>query len=270
MILKLNETLGLVSEWCYKNGMTVHPAKTEAMLIKRGTFVGPLPPVQLNGSLVKWVKKSKSLGVTLDNKLKWKGHTENVKLAFVRKLNLLKSMGFLPKHMLEDFYWKVIFPSVTYCILVWGNCGKTHFKALERLHTRAARIIYRLNWDLPSQEVIHKTGWKTLSSTYKQRVLSTVHKCCYGEAPDQLCQNIITKKDNNLRGSEKLVIPRPETNFLHKSVTFRGAVLWNKLPTNLKNEERHNNFKMLIRQKDLEAMDFSSYTNNNDLNYIYF
>ena len=85
---------------------------------------------------------------------------------------------------------------------------------------------------------MHKTGWKTLSSTYKQRVLSTVHKCCYGEAPDQLCQNVITKKDNNLRGSEKLVIPRPETNFLHKSVTFRGAVLWNKLQTNLKNEER--------------------------------
>ena len=113
VILKINETLGLVSEWCYKNGMTVHPAKTEAMLIKRGTFIGPLPPVQLNGSLVKWVKKSKSLGVILDNKLKWKGHTENVKLAFVRNLNLLKSMDFLPKYMLEDFYWKVIFPSVT-------------------------------------------------------------------------------------------------------------------------------------------------------------
>ncbi|CAB3985461.1 Hypothetical predicted protein [Paramuricea clavata] len=63
VILKLNETLGLVSKWCYKNGMTVHPAKAEAMLIKRGTF----PPVQLNGSLVKWVRKSKSLGVTLDN-----------------------------------------------------------------------------------------------------------------------------------------------------------------------------------------------------------
>ena len=115
---------------------------------------------------------------------------------------------------------------------------------------------------------MHKTGWKTLGSTCKQRVLSTVHKCCYGEAPDQLCQNIITKKENNLRERGKLVIPRPETNFLHKSITFRGALLWNKLPTNLKNEELHN-FKMLIRQKDLEAMDFTSHTNKNDLNHIY-
>jgi hypothetical protein len=94
VILKLNETLGIVSEWCYKNG--VHPAKTEAMLIKRGTFVGPLPPVQLNGSLVKWVKKS--LVVTLDNKLKWKEHTENVKLAFIRQeIKCVKINGFPPK-----------------------------------------------------------------------------------------------------------------------------------------------------------------------------
>jgi hypothetical protein len=158
---------------------------------------------------------------------------------------------------------------------IYYTCKKVtllriYISGLERLHTRAARIIYRLNWDLPSQEVIHKTGWKTLSSTYRQRVLSTVHKCCYGEAPDQLCQNIITKKDNNLRGSEKLVIPRPETNFLHKSVTFRGAVLWNKLPANLKSEERHNNLKCWYSNKiSPEAMDFSSYTNNNDLITIF-
>ena len=47
--------------------MTVHPAKSEAMLINRGNFVGPLPPVWLNGSLAKWAKKSKSLGMTLDD-----------------------------------------------------------------------------------------------------------------------------------------------------------------------------------------------------------
>ena len=76
--------------------------------------------------------------------------------------------------------------------------------------------------------------------------------------------------DRKSNAPPRPVIPRPETNFLHKSVKFRGAVLWNKLPTDLKNEERHNKFKMLIRQQDLEAMDFNSYTHNNDLNYIYF
>ena len=173
-----------------------------------------------------------------------------------QEIKFVKINGFPPKTYAGRYLLESNLP-IRNIAFSFGETVVKHiskFKALERLHTRAARIIYRLNWDLPSQEVIHKTGWKTLSSTYKQRVLSTVHKCCYGEAPDQLCQNIITKKDNNLRGSEKLVIPRPETNFLHKSVTFRGAVLWNKLPTNLKNEERHNNFKILILRQWILAL----------------
>ena len=83
------------------------------------------PPVRLNDRTVQWVRKTKSLGITLDDKLKWKEHVEEIKLAFASKLNLLKSINFLPKHMLEDFYWKVNFPAVTYGTLVWESCGKT-------------------------------------------------------------------------------------------------------------------------------------------------
>ena len=36
--------------------MTVHPDKSEAMIIKRGTFIGPLPPLWLNGNTVKGKK----------------------------------------------------------------------------------------------------------------------------------------------------------------------------------------------------------------------
>ena len=147
VVLKLNKT-SQVNIWCQRNGMTMHPTKTEAMLVKRGTFVGPLPSVRQNDRIVQWVRKTKSQGITLDDKLKWKEHVEETKLAFASKLNLLKSINFLPKHMLEDFYWKVIFPAVTYDTLVWGSCGKTQFTTLEKMYARAARIIHRLDWNL--------------------------------------------------------------------------------------------------------------------------
>ena len=158
VVLKLNKTLSQVNIWCQRNGMTIHPTKTEAMLVKRGTFVGPLPSVRLNDRIVQWVRKTKSLGITLDDKLRWKEHVEEIKLAFASKLNLLKSINFLPKHMLEDFYWKVIFPAVTYGILLWGSCGKTQFTTLEKMHATAARIIHRLDWNLSSHDVMLKTG----------------------------------------------------------------------------------------------------------------
>ena len=52
VVLKLNKTLSQVNTWCQRNGMTIHPTKTEAMLVKRGTFVGPLPPVRPNDIIV--------------------------------------------------------------------------------------------------------------------------------------------------------------------------------------------------------------------------
>lgn len=86
---KINKALGPVSDWCHRNSMTVHPEKSEAMLIKWGVFVGPLQPVCLNGKQVKWVRKSRSLEIVVDNHLKWAEHVQEVQLSFARKLNLL-------------------------------------------------------------------------------------------------------------------------------------------------------------------------------------
>ena len=82
-------------------------------------------------------------------------------------------MNFLPKHMLEDFYWKVIFPAIMYGILVWGSCGKTQFTALEKMHARAAHVIHRLDWNFSNHDVMLKTGWiHTTSYVEKDRIIS--------------------------------------------------------------------------------------------------
>ena len=39
------------------------------------------------------------------------------------KLNLLKKSSFLTRTALLDLYFKIILPSVTYGILIWGNCN---------------------------------------------------------------------------------------------------------------------------------------------------
>ena len=69
--------------------------------------------------------------------------TELIKF-FSQKLNLLRSLYFLPITARADFYFKVFLPSVTYGLVVWGSCGKSLFDELEKIHVRAARIIYGL------------------------------------------------------------------------------------------------------------------------------
>ena len=145
VVSTLNKALSELYVWCIANQLTPHPQKSEVMLLSRQHTIGPPAPVFLGEQTIKWVKKTKLLGMVIDENLSWNEHISELKLNYVNKLNLVKTSRFLSTSVLLDLYFKVILPSITYALVVWGGCSnKENFKSLERLHCRAARIIYKL------------------------------------------------------------------------------------------------------------------------------
>ena len=61
-----------ISEWCKSNSITIHPAKSEIMIISNKKFIWPPSPVKLGDNIIKVVTESKCLGVSIDCKLTWK------------------------------------------------------------------------------------------------------------------------------------------------------------------------------------------------------
>lgn len=102
------------------------------------------------------------------------------------KLNLLKSLYFLPTTERIQFYNKVILPSITYGLLIWGSCGKTLFDELERIHARAAKIIHSLELQTPKEVVLRETNWKILTELHSQRLLFFVFHSYHGYYPESL------------------------------------------------------------------------------------
>ena len=72
-----------------------------------------------------------------------KTHIQNLKEGlFIRS-------RFLPRKTLLDLYYKVILPSITYALPIWGcTTNKNEFNSLESIHCRDARVIYNLPRDL--------------------------------------------------------------------------------------------------------------------------
>ena len=141
----LNKALEELALLCKHNSLVPHPKKCEGMILKRNHFIGPLGCLKINQHLIKWASSSKLLGVTIENKLTWTKHILELKRGFVNKLNLIKRSRFLPRNSLLDLYFKVILPSVTYALPIWGCCtNKNQFNSLESIHCRAARVIYNL------------------------------------------------------------------------------------------------------------------------------
>ena len=48
VMLSLNKTMEQVLMWSIRNQLTIHPIKTEAMILSKTSFVGPIPPLYFN------------------------------------------------------------------------------------------------------------------------------------------------------------------------------------------------------------------------------
>ena len=147
------------------------------MLLTKTQFIGPLNSVIIGKERIEWVNHTRLVGVTIDHRLSWSRHLNDVKKSFLNKLNLLKRSSFLSKNALLDLYFKVILPSVLYGLIVWGGCiNAEQLNSLEILHRRAARVIYKLPKDLPSSDVYQHTNWDTIDYMYKLRLIKLFYK----------------------------------------------------------------------------------------------
>ena len=134
----LNNILKKLSIWCLKNSLTPHLGKTEYVLLGCPKFKGPFQKIRFGNATIKRVYSKSCLGLKIDSGLKWNIHTQDLVKSLTQKLNVLKSFYFLPLQARLEFYYRVIIPSITYGILIWGSVGKSIFDKLERIHTRAA------------------------------------------------------------------------------------------------------------------------------------
>ena len=118
--------------------------------------MGPITPVYLGNSALSLVTKAKLLGLIVDQKLTWVAKELETKKSFAKRLGLLKrSRFFLPRVILKNFYLKVIVLVVKYGLVLWDSCCNSNlFNSIERLHCRAAPIIYNFPKDAASEDVL--------------------------------------------------------------------------------------------------------------------
>ena len=234
-IAQLNSALRELNEWCLINRLTPHPSKSEAILISRRNPPANIPPIFIGDSTIEWVSKSRLLGMTVDEKLTWNPHMLELKKSFSKKLGLLKKSRFLPRNVRQDLYFKVILPSVTNGLILWGSCCNSDlFQSLERLHCRAARLIFNLPKDMASVDVLQRAQWPTLSIYYKSAIFICFHKAFHDRLPFTLIDLISNKRATHYstRTCASLIVPRFKTRYMKDSVAFRGSVLWNAVTNN--------------------------------------
>ena len=113
------------------------------MLLCKKDIIGPVPPTLLGNAVLRYVTKTRLLGMTVDNRLNWVPHVLHLEKSFANQLELLKRSRFLPTDVLLKFYFSVILSSIMYGLV------SDIISSIERLHCRPARnLIYLKIWHL--------------------------------------------------------------------------------------------------------------------------
>ena len=229
----------------------MHAGKTEAMIISSRTFCGPLKPIKLGDKIVNFVSETRCLGVTIDSKLSWNNHSEHLCKSFGKKVKQIRRFKYLPTSTLETIYFTSIVPTATYCNLVWGTSSSSLMNELEHAHARAAKIIHRLPWKTPDQDVLTATGWEPLRNFYTKNVLKLMYKVQYNLTSDKIIGLFSPKTSSrayNLRNTSSFISPRFNLDIGRTTLRYRGPLAWNLLPSSLKQAPSLNSFKQALKR----------------------
>ena len=240
LVSHANSQLVNAYEWCLANKLTLNKDKTEIFLVTNKSFHSNTP-INLGGQNLNFKSNCKFLGVVLDDGLTFKNHITSV----IDKISKLTGLLYRIRHLLNldtklNFYYSLMYPFLSYNILVWGGACHSHLDGLVKIQKRIIRLILNEPFYAHTTPLFRKLGILKISDIYKYN----------------LCIYMFNKATNNYYSvqhevntrNRNLCVPRfCRLTSTQKSVSFSGPTVWNSLPEHLKSIDRIHIFKTQLK-----------------------
>ena len=223
------------------NKLSIHPEKTEFMVIdhpRRQSKLPELQPFYLDNIRIKQVHKTKYLGLTVDDKLSWNEQYKSVKgkvasgLASLRKLK-----NILPQSQLLNVYvYQALIEShLRYANVVWGALSITKLSTLQRYQDRAFDLIES----------------SKIKDDYNKNILNVNQLMTFDRAvmtftivnqlfPESLQNKFIERSalsKYNTRNMKDLHVQKLKLEHTKKSFFYTGPKAWNSIPQLIRDTE---------------------------------
>ena len=141
----------------------------------------------------------------------------------------------LTVYAVERVFTTMILAKLDYCDFVWNTLAPSGYNSLERLQTRAARIVLK-DSNLSHHQLLRQLSWKSLKARSTMHNLTFVFKCLHNIAPDLFkCYFIKSSHVHSTRRNGlDILIPKVRTESTKKGTFSTGAQDFNNLPAHLR------------------------------------
>jgi len=242
-----------VEKWGSDNLDKSSEEKTTQVVISRKNHQD-FPPIFINGHKLDISSSFTQLGLSISSNLTWKPHINSIAKHASQKLCFLsRARGYFSPSQLLTIYKSQIRPSLEYCSHVWGGAPKSSLHFLDRVQSKAIRLINNLNLTNSLQSLSHRRLVADLSIFY-----CYFHGHCSPEIkniiPDPV-RRVRTTRSSTHSHPFQVTLLNPRTLSHKSSFIPRTSQLWNSLlPTTFPESYNLSSFKSNINKLDLISL----------------
>ena len=267
---KLTDKYKIISQFLVNNRLKLNDDKTHLMVMTTSKARRELDP----NTLVSIVTPSmiiapspceKLLGAYIHQDLKWNEHIQDNEESLIRslgsRLGALKMVGkvasFKNRKLIAD---GILMSKLCYLIALWGGCSSYLLKTLQVIQNKAARVVTKLDWSTPTEELLKQCGWLSVHQLAVYHSVLVVYKVLQSKSPEYLTSMFNTKYQYRTRQADSGVIKHmscPRLTLTSNSFRYQASGHYNGLPGHIRNSRSLPQFKTQVKKWIVENIPIS-------------
>jgi hypothetical protein len=223
--------------WCENNFIEINVDKTKSMLVRPPRQSTQPVQIIIDKKIIENVQCFRYLGVTIDDKVSWNEHFENVCESMNSRSFLInRHKSSVSQNWLHIISTGIILTVLDYCFPVWGNLPKVKYARLDSIMFRVIKMIFpNHKYQKRNKYTLYeKVNWLTAAERYEFYCLSFIHKNIAQRT--SLTHSLseyfikIPESDRVTRNVGCFVLPRMRTEFGKGSFFYQTIKVWICLP----------------------------------------
>ena len=245
----ISDDLREVKNWLIANRLTLNADKTYYMIFSL-RHIPENTHITLGTAILERKSQGKFLGITLDDKLTFKGHISTITKKISRLVGLFYKLRLsFPLAVLKQLYYSLIYPYLTYCLPIWGCTAQSHLQPLNLSLKKIIRLLTNSDYLAHTSPLFKELSILNLKDLYKNQIALTMHKALVQRKLEKLRAEILLLQPNhNYQTREtNLRLPQRRLQKTEQNLIYQGILIWNSLPASIKNKTNIITFKKHLK-----------------------
>ena len=141
---------------------------------------------------MKFVTKTKLLGVKLDNLLSWSYQIDDIVTKMGKGItNARKCIAYVPSNSMADDVRSIVLSHLEYCPVVWSSAARKHRLKLQVAQNRAARLTLNCSFRTNVMEMHRELSCLTVEANCEYHILRFMHNVIWKKTPHFFCECLL-------------------------------------------------------------------------------